>query len=287
MRRRVYRTRRTYQPAYRRPRPVRRRLHIPVSVKLYGLALLLAGGIWWINQSPQLRLSSIEVVGNRTISRDAIAALINAQLDTARLGVLPQRNLLWFDADAAIAKLRQQFGFTAVEVLRRWPNTIRVTVHEPAATLVWVSGPQAYYVDEGGLVIAPVSPDDALSLEQGSVRVLRHPAVAQPVPVVYDLSNQPPNPGQAVTPLATLTLLLDLNQRLTGGTIAPVSHYQINGAERTLVVVTQGGWQIMFSLNRGVGEQIRSLQAVLDTSIKDQSKLKYVDLRFGGKVYYR
>lgn len=287
MRRRVYRTRRTYQPAYHRPRRARRRLRLPVSVKLYALALLLAGGIWWVNQSPRLRLSSIEVVGNRTVPRDAIVAMINAQLDAPRFGLLPQRNFLWFDADAAVAQLRQQFGFAAVEVVRRWPDTVTVTVHEPAAALVWVSGTQGYYVDAGGKVIAPVSPDDALSLQQGSMRVLRHPAVVQPTPVVYDLSNQPPAAGQPVASSATLAYLLDLNPRLSRGSQTPVSHYQLNRAERKLVAVTQGGWQIIFSLDRGAGEQLASLAAVLETSIKDQSKLKYIDLRFGGKVYYR
>jgi len=186
-----------------------------------------------------------------------------------------------------VRALQEQFGFTAVEVARRWPNTVTVTVHEPVATLVWVSGTQGYYVDDGGLAIAPVSADDALSLQQGSVRVLRHPAVVQPIPMVYDLANQPPVLGQPVAPLATLAYVLDLNARLSGSLATPVSHYQFVGAERKLVAVTQGGWQIIFNLDRGVGEQLSSLEAVLDSSIKDQSKLKYIDLRFGGKVYYR
>lgn len=287
MRRRVYRTRRTYQPAYHRPRRARRRLRLPVSVKLYALAMLLASGIWWVNQWPWLRLSSIEVVGNRTVSREAIAALINAQLDAPRFGVMPQRNFLWFDADSAVEALQQQFGFPAVEVARRWPNTVTVTVHEPTATLVWVSGTQGYYVDDGGRAIAPVSSDDALSLQQGSVRVLRHPAVARPIPVVYDPSNQPPVLGQPVALPSALAYLLDLNDRLSGSSAIPISHYQWDGNERKLVAVTQRGWQIIFSLDRGAGEQLASLAAVFEASIKDQSKLKYIDLRFGGKVYYR
>lgn len=287
MRRRVYRIRRTYEPAYHRPRRARRRLRIPASVRLYGVAVLLAAGLWWVSQLPQLQLRTVEVAGDRKASRGAIVALINAQLDATRFGILPQRQFLWFDAAAAARQLRQQLGLASVEVTRRWPGTVLVTIHEPAAALVWVSGSQGYYVNDQGQVTAPVSADDALQLEQGSVRVFRHPAVAQPVPVVYDLANQPPVSGHPVVPPATLAFLLAVNARLADRAVVAISHYQVDAVERRVVAVTEGGWQIIFSSDRGVGEQLASLQTVLARSIKDRSQLKYIDVRYGGKVYYR
>ena len=54
-------------------------------------------------------------------------------------------------------------------------------------------------------------------------------------------------------------------------------------------VKTNAGWHIYLKMNDDIKAQLENLDLTLKNSIApdEQSKLEYIDLRFGEKVYYK
>lgn len=286
MRRRVYSARRSSYPAYQRPRRVRRRLHIPAGYRVYGLAMLMAASAWWAANATALQVKQITITGTEQLSQDQVMAVINAQLDQRRIGMLPQRNLIWFDVDAAVKALREKFSLEAVAIQRHWPGRLEVEIREPAATLIWVTGSESFEVKRSGEVLRPVSTREAIQ-EQGSLRLLRPQAASQGTPIIYDLSNTPIPANQQVVGESQVTFFLDLSKQISDVLETSPAHYRYQKSDRTVEVVTQGGWRIIVGTDRSIEQQVSALNTVLESAIKNQSSLDYVDVRFGGKVYYR
>ena len=51
--------------------------------------------------------------------------------------------------------------------------------------------------------------------------------------------------------------------------------------------MTQVGYSILFDLTGNIDEQFRNLMVVLQEQVEDPTRLEYIDLRFGDKVYFK
>jgi cell division protein FtsQ len=100
--------------------------------------------------SPLLRVHEVEVSGAAALNPAEIADLADAE----------GQSMLSADFAGAEARIRELPLVKDVQIERRWPQTLRVIVTERAPWGVWVSGGQAYVIDEDGVVLPGVTPAD-------------------------------------------------------------------------------------------------------------------------------
>lgn len=123
------------------------------------MALLVAGGIWALYGSPWLRVEKVHTSGTDVLT--------HTEVETAA-AVPVGAPLISVDTDGIEARLRQKLPrIDSVEVVRSWPNDIRLKVIERKPALLLEKGAKFIEVDAGGVRFATVekAPKDVPLLE--------------------------------------------------------------------------------------------------------------------------
>jgi cell division protein FtsQ len=119
----------------------RRRRRVLIGL---GVAVLLIGAAWALLASPWATVRRIEVGGLHRVDAAAVRAVARPELG---------RPLLLADTGRVAAQVRRQPLVAAVQVSRRWPSTLRVTVRERTPVAA-VPGPNGVrLVDVDGVVV--------------------------------------------------------------------------------------------------------------------------------------
>ncbi|GAA4546931.1 cell division protein FtsQ/DivIB [Amycolatopsis samaneae] len=132
-----------------RPRPNRRK-----EIRRRWVALLtvlaIVGGVYLLFFSSLLGVSTVDVVGAKTVSADQIRAAA---------AVPDGKPMLRVDTDAIRDSVAELSGIATVEVSRSWPGTVEIAVTERTAIAYFDSGPGGdgfHLVDGGGVVFKTV-----------------------------------------------------------------------------------------------------------------------------------
>jgi cell division protein FtsQ len=171
---------------------------------LIGLAAaaLLAGTVWLLLASPWATVSRVEVGGLHRVDAAAVRAAARPEVG---------RPLLLADTDRVAAQVRRQPLVAEVEVSRRWPSTLRVTVRErnPVAAVPGPNGVRLVDVD-GVVVDLAMLPPQNLPLVEVNVGT---PDSAQPAADPAANPARSPMPGAAAL-RACLAVLEGMPARL-------------------------------------------------------------------------
>jgi cell division protein FtsQ len=130
---------------------------------LLGLALcggLLWGGYQvyqWVCRADYFRLQTIQITGNRGLTRDDVLYLLALPHDIT---------LLQLDLPSMAARLTRHPYVKSVAIRRRFPATLSITMQERVSYLVVASKWQRMVMDAEGVVIRPFMPSIDQELPQ-------------------------------------------------------------------------------------------------------------------------
>ncbi|MFA5021978.1 MAG: cell division protein FtsQ/DivIB [Patescibacteria group bacterium] len=252
------------------------------------LLILLVFGLAYFFVAKPFRLDKIEISGNQYVGNNEIQAEIGQQLNKRRWLIFSQSNILFFDSNQAKINLLAKFFFENLEIKKKYFHTISILVTEKKSYLSWVSAAQNYFLDLNGVVIKKEEGTDLFIQQQGDNQVVRPQAGTNSYPIIYDQSNSPLKIGQAVISKELINFIVDLTQQVELNADFDISHFNISSPQaKDISLITKDGWEVRFSLEESVKTQIDLLTSVLHQQIKDHKKLKYIDLRFGEKVFYQ
>ncbi|RJS27524.1 cell division protein FtsQ [Corallococcus sp. H22C18031201] len=137
------------------------RSHGPTVAKALGLAVATAALIWgsielrsWALASPRFALESVTITGLQRASRSELLKLS---------GLTAGQNLWSLEPSALERAMLQHPWVQSVEVTRRFPRAVSVTVSEHAPAALAVLG-DLYVLDEAGDPFKRVTPGDGLDL---------------------------------------------------------------------------------------------------------------------------
>jgi cell division protein FtsQ len=118
-----------------------------------GLVAAVAGLIA-LYFSPALRVQRVEVVGTSVVDPAQVEQLASFGGDS----------MFRLDTEGAIGRIGYLPMVESVEIARRWPQTVRITVTERVAWGYWQSGETLYPIDAGGIVLEGVQPPEGAPL---------------------------------------------------------------------------------------------------------------------------
>ncbi|MDQ4131000.1 MAG: FtsQ-type POTRA domain-containing protein, partial [Actinomycetota bacterium] len=213
----------------RRERAISRRR---VAVCLASV-LALFGVAAWLEQSPLLALSEVEVVGTRRLSPDEVreAAALGLGTSTLRLRLGHARERV-----EALPLVR------SAAVRRADPLRVRITVVERRPILVLAAAGGEVLVDAEGIVVAPGG-------QAG-------------LPVITTSAPEPLPPGASVSELPEAWNAFAVATSLPGPLRADVLRYEGRG-RNDVVLVLGSGLRARFGRAEDVGEKSRALGALL------------------------
>ncbi|MDB5178448.1 MAG: Cell division protein FtsQ [Patescibacteria group bacterium] len=258
--------RQTYGRQQPTPRPGRRRAARRIGLgliprRLVLLILLLAAAGYGLWQAFAITTVSVKNTARREEIRQETLKLVGGSW---RIG-----NLLTFNEEELVSKLQQDDPLLrSVTVKRRLFHTIEITAVMKQPSMGWSSGNQGFLLDRDGTAIGVFPPGSQL-------------------PLVVDGSNLPVQVGARVTSGRFVGFVTELVPALAAEGIG-VRGFNVKETTLDLDVVTNRGYRLIFDTSRGVAEEmvdLRAVQKLLATQKK--APAEYVDLRVGGKAYYK
>ncbi len=251
--------------------------------------IIIIFGVYFLNSAEQLQIKDVIVSGNEYINQSEIKSVILEQADKKRWLFLSQKNILFFSKNSAKKELTKKYYFEELKIKKKYFNTIEVSVKEKISSIIWISGEDKYYLDLSGVAFRKVTNTDlVINAGEGDTALIRPEVSLNKYPVIYDLSNNPVTIGQPVISQNQAGFIVGISEELKNNSDFDISHYNISGPKSDEVtLVTNEGWEALFKISDSPENQSDLLLSVLYQKIKDRRNLKYIDLRFGDKVFWQ
>ncbi len=262
------------------PRPEMRGGY-PCRKKLLGMMIFLSvavvlGGAVYLLRLPELQIREIRISGNNTLVAGDLEAAVAAKLSGEYLFLLPKRSIFLVSGGEIEEYLRLKFPkIKEVDAERKFPREILVNLEEREFWGIFCSGPneaRCVYIDETGFSYAGAPESSGSLLRKVKSDDLIGPEV-----------------GVSILEKSRVELLDELARRVeqTIGSGA-TGYYLFSALPREIRLETNEGFQIFFETGGDWENTFQVLKRVFEEEIKDKrSKIEYVDLRFGNKVFYR
>lgn len=232
-----------------------------------------------IARMPSLQISKIALSGAHTLDERVVRERIGTHLAGTRALILPENFFFFVNTGAIASDLESTFArIEHATAVKNFPDMLDVAITERTFWGVFCNGSQGSstpvcgYIDSAGVVYerAPES--------KGQLIVV----------IRSDTEDTAIIPRQAVDPGA-MAHIRALAEKLPTETGITVASFDLRSRVPSEIRATAGeGFTLIFKREDDIRAMAHVLKRVLNEEIKDKrSRLDYIDLRFGNKVFYK
>ena len=219
---------------------------------------------------PAFSLKQVEIRGLEAASNAQMETQVRAYLNQSHLLFFHKTNKFLFSEKDLRAFLTNSFAFDRLDIHVK-KQSLSLQIKERTSDVIWKSGGEQYLADLKGVVTQKFDSQ----------------ANSRDLPVFTDRNNKPVKIGDAVlTEEQVKNILAFENILRTNGFGFREAQIDLQTG-KWVGIVTLQGYLIMFDPEGDLQAQFNRLKTILDDTIKDASKLQYIDLRFGDHVYYK
>lgn len=251
------------------PKPTRT---IGLRFYIIGILIVIIFVLYGLFFSPLFSINTIKINGLGRLPESAISQRLWDQTNKKSIWPLQQKNLLLFNTKEAEADLMANFNFSKISISKKLFNSLSVDIEERPYAFIWQEQGANYYSDSKGYIIkdSVVNPDDLKKF-----------------PVIENQTTNPliENDYLKIDP-SYLTFVFAIKTVAEKNSDLAINKFLITNDINTVKVLFQDGLLASFSTKNDATEQINNLIVVKNQKIKDNlSKIDYIDLRFGDKIY--
>ncbi|HSD12324.1 MAG TPA: hypothetical protein VLC10_02085 [Patescibacteria group bacterium] len=127
------------------------------AVFLAALGIAAVGALWYLFWSPALRIASFDIQGASGPTEETVRTALEAYAGGQALLLFPKRNMLVFGEEAAKQAVDQAVFLDGVDIRKKLPGTIVVTVREKTMKAVCEHEGRLYSLDGSGFVVRELS----------------------------------------------------------------------------------------------------------------------------------
>ena len=245
-----------------------------------GIAVLLVcGGVIFVLRAPRLQIRAVAVAGIQTLDERGVRDRIGLALAGTRAWIFPQSSFFLADTREIASGLAHDFPrIRAVAIAKKFPDKLDIVIIERGFWGIFCNGqhgsstPVCAYIDPDGIAYeyAP-EPQGKLIV---SIQSDEAGDIALGAPVIDPLI------------MAAIRGLAEKIPTAGGGTIVDFELYTRVPSE--IRAIAADGFMMIFKREDDYTSTLGVLKRVMDGEIKDRrSRLDYIDLRFGNKVFYK
>ena len=230
------------------------------------LIVLLIGSIFYfVFLSSFFQIKEIKIQGNAKISNQKIEDIISQEINNKILFFI-QRNIVSIDSKKINKIILEKFPeIVESDLKRKFPDMIVVDIKERNPVGVWCNN-ECFKFDEQAIIFEKGE-------EQGLI-------IKSEKEIIL---------GKQIIEKKKIDNILEIQDQLKEKIKIDIKDFFITNEGEKMIVKILDGWEIYFNLDQDVSKQIFNLNLVLKEKIPPEIRgnLKYIDLRFGNKVYYK
>jgi cell division septal protein FtsQ len=254
----------------------KRKKHLIRKLILLGvLALCLIATFVFIIRLPSLKIKTVSVVGNTSVSQDEILAIANPIIAKEYLWIIPTDNFFFLHrSDIQKQLIGQIQKLQSVDVSFTDMHDVQISVTERQLASTWCDGvptfsQNCYGMDTNGLIFEQASSTLSTSTQTYFGLITD----ANPIGETYFS-------GHFVDATNFFTALAKMNLNPVSFYATSPDNYEINLAY---------GGKIIVDNSKTFVQDATDVQAVIDnkylkTDVASLKKINYIDLRYGNKV---
>lgn len=235
-----------------------------------GSLVLFVAILFYVFSYPAFKIRSVEIRGIQTSSNEQMKTEMQAYLNQSRFVVFHNTNRFLFSKKSLQTFLEKNFAFDQIDIHLK-KQILSLTIKERTSDIIWKTNKELYLADLQGIVTKKIDQIDP----------------AKPLPIIVDRNNKAMTVGDQVLSSDQLKQILAFHQLLLSQGIS-FTETQIDlQVGKWMGILTTQGFYILFDPDRDLKAQSERLNVLLQETIKDVSKLQYIDLRFEDHVYYK
>ncbi len=246
---------------------------IPFRIWAYLIlfGILIIGLVWVICFSPFLTISEIEISGINEERLKSIQQSAWEQTHQHRFWFLSQSHLYLFDSQTFKEKILEDYTFNDIQIQKKIPKKIKIVISQKTPVAVWFENDAYYIIDSEGWIIDSTS---------------------GPLPGLVSINNNglaKLNNKRLEGQESLIKACLELRSGLDAS-FAYLNADQITATHErnTVTLILKDGTLIYFTVDESIASQLERLDVLIKDQLKNQlSRVSYIDLRFGDKVYYK
>ncbi len=228
--------------------------------------------------SAYLKISTIVIKGNEELNSDEIKNVIESNQQGNILKVIPRDNFLLVSAKNSERSLMNEFRkIKQVTVVKKFPDTLEITLQERKALLILCSGEKCFLIDENGTAYSDANFDSPELTQNHLIKIL-------------DKSSQDIQIGDDVMDQAYIRYISALKESLQNIGVIIDGDFWTSSlvADEIDVKISEGG-ELYFSTQFPLENAVKTLDVILKKELvkTQQADIAYIDLRAENKVFYK
>ncbi|PIP28274.1 MAG: hypothetical protein COX29_02135 [Candidatus Moranbacteria bacterium CG23_combo_of_CG06-09_8_20_14_all_35_22] len=247
-----------------------------------------------------LEITTVDIVGNEKINREAVLENINSKIYGEYLGIIKKNNLLLVRTGKIKKDLLESFKIIRkVETKRKFPNKLEIIIFERKPQLIFCGGDKCFMLDENREAYEEINLNQNDSVNNFII--------------LTDENSKGINLGDFILDQSYLEYVLGIKVKLEEIGLKIENNFKAKSFvskdiriktkegpprvdERSFPPASpnrgervEAGWEIYFNEDINLEKEIEMLKVVLENKIEKNQRqdLEYVDLRIDNKIYYK
>jgi cell division septal protein FtsQ len=145
-----------------RPQRHRQTAKLPSFGSIFGTlgAVAVCGIAWYVIWSPAFRMNDVLMQGASASTEQTVRQALDGYENGYSLMVLPRNNVLFFSEQAAKTAIQKAIYLDGVDIQKKLPNTVFVTVKEKTTKAVLDRNGHLYALDDSGFALRELTGDE-------------------------------------------------------------------------------------------------------------------------------
>lgn len=245
---------------------------IPIAIAV-AILLLVISAFSFIFGFSGFNIKTIHVSGIEHIDEEDFKNKATEYIQKSRYLFFSNQNKYLFSDKLFYEHLREYFTFEEFQSKIK-KQYLEISIVERISKLIWKTNNKLFLGDLNGIIVTEITKEEG----DGEFSIF---------PVFVDRNNVEVKIGDQVMIQDEILNTFKFQKHLLEKGIAYRETQIDRLAGKWTSIVTDSGYDILFDFSSDVDKQAERLDILFRDTIPDQSKLKYIDLRFGDHVYYR
>lgn len=272
-------------------------VHLFRVFRIAGIACAVVAAGAFLFFSRFFTIEFVDVQAQGGFDQSAVRAVVFAQMDHSRFWLFGQKNILLFSGAELKTELARRFVVDAVNVTKRLPHTIRVSLTGKPFRLLYVGEGKVFDLASDGSVSADFS--DSAGDGQPAIlyaRALAHDPTTPAVLKKSDIIDAPivraePNTNSVGTSAyldpSVVLFIRDVFARSRTSGYQPL-FFSLSGETPLVRMKTREGWDVLFSKIEPAERQVDAVGVIVQKlRAEERTRLEYIDVRFGNRAFYK